>query len=80
VDGTRVEFNDSNLGQYVDLARVRKIYKLNAGSLSSQPKKSNGKGEGGHADSKHTNGIHEEVDELVEMEAVILGTMALKGS
>jgi hypothetical protein len=79
-----VDFDDTNLRQSVDLARVRKIYKLNAGSISSRPKKSSGKVEGINADSKYTNGIHEEVDEEVdefeEMEAVILGTMALKGS
>ena len=69
VEGTRIDFSDANLRDTADLARVRKIYKLNLGST---PK--SGKG------PQQLNGVHQELDECKEMEAVILGVMALKGS
>jgi EKC/KEOPS complex subunit CGI121/TPRKB len=83
VEGMRLAFNDTNLKEGADLPRVRKIYKLNpsAGSGGSNGKRA----KGGHGSSstvtnKQTNGTIEGLHEIKEMEAVILGIMALKGS
>ncbi|KAF2138261.1 uncharacterized protein K452DRAFT_277286 [Aplosporella prunicola CBS 121167] len=61
IEGTPLELTDAELARFTDLARIRKIYKLD----SAKPMD-------GTAD--------EPVDERKDMEAVVLGTMALKGS
>jgi EKC/KEOPS complex subunit CGI121/TPRKB len=83
VQGKRIEFSDGSLRAVADIARVRKIYKLNSSNKSAGGGSKRGKGgnTGGSAsDASQTNGVQNEVDELKEMEAVILGIMALKGS
>lgn len=50
-----------------DLARVRKIYKLNSGG-------------GGGKGKKEVNGVGGEKDERRELEVSILGAMALRGA
>jgi EKC/KEOPS complex subunit CGI121/TPRKB len=76
VEGTRIDFCDASLKGTADLTRLRKIYKLNAGNRPS------GTGKKGKTEKhlEQSNGVHEEIDEYKEMEAVILGVMALKGS
>ncbi|KAF2419003.1 CGI-121-domain-containing protein [Tothia fuscella] len=73
VEGNRIEFSDENLKHSADLPRIRKIYKLNSSDNSKS------KGKSAKSEST-TNGVHNEAHELKEMEAVILGIMALKGS
>jgi hypothetical protein len=64
----------------VDLARLLKIYKLNAGHSSKDTRKHKiGKGES-EKSSQQVNGYQEDLDEFDNVEAVILGIMALKGS
>ncbi|KAL1597738.1 hypothetical protein SLS60_008224 [Paraconiothyrium brasiliense] len=66
VEGEAVAIGDEGeeVGMFADVAKIKKIYKLNDG----------GKGRKGPA----VNG--EAKDERKAMESVILGTMALKGS
>ena len=65
-EGEQVEFSDELLGLMTDLARVRKIYKLNSGGG-----KSLGKGT--------VNRTSKDFAER-ELEVLILGSMALRGA
>lgn len=82
VEGTRIEFDDTNLKETADLPRLTKIYKLTAGAdMPGAGKRRSGPRVGSNvAPEKQSNGTTEEVDRVKEMEAVMLGTMALKGS
>lgn len=82
VEGTRIDFNNANLKETADLPRLTKIYKLTPGAdMPGAGKRGKGaRGINNATPEKHTNGTTKEVDQLKEMEAVILGTMALKGS
>jgi EKC/KEOPS complex subunit CGI121/TPRKB len=77
-----VEFDDKHLNELADLAQIRKFYKLDAPAPSKAGKKKPNKGKivGEEAVLINTNGVHSELDDVREMEAVILGIMALKGS
>ncbi|EOD46590.1 hypothetical protein UCRNP2_6691 [Neofusicoccum parvum UCRNP2] len=83
VEGTALPFTDASLAEFTDLARIRKIYKLDA-ALPSQkgknPSKKNKQANG----VTHLNGAATDEppprDDKQEMEACILGIMALKGS
>lgn len=63
VQGTQVAFNDEVLSSMTDVARVKKIYKLNAGGGGKKPV---------------INGVGK-VDERRELEVAVLGAMALRG-
>ncbi|QDS70557.1 hypothetical protein FKW77_010443 [Venturia effusa] len=82
VEGTRLDFNDANLKETADIPRLTKIYKLTPGAdKPGAAKRGKGaRGVGNAAPGKQSNGTPEELDQTKEMEAVILGTMALKGS
>lgn len=69
VEGTSVEIEGEGevLGSFVDLGRVRKVYKLGAQKKGVL----NGVGSGAGSAVK---------DERKEMESVVLGLMSLKGS
>jgi EKC/KEOPS complex subunit CGI121/TPRKB len=72
VQGTSVEISEEGieLGQGCDVEKVRKVYKLGAESGTKKGKKGavvNGDGD-------------EKKQERMDMESVILGTIALKGS
>jgi len=81
VEGVRIDFNDASLKRTADLPRVRKIYKLDSvsNSVGGSNKKSKG-ARGSISTENQVNGAHDEIDSMKEMEAVILGIMALKGS
>jgi len=66
IEGESVELDESGsqLGDYAEVHRIKKVYKLNCA-----------KGKGGKATP---NG--EKKDDRSDIEAVILGTIALKGS
>lgn len=53
-----------------DLKRARKVYKLNSG----------GGGGGGGGKKRDVEGLEREVDERRELEVLVLGAMALRGS
>ncbi|KIW09543.1 uncharacterized protein PV09_00416 [Verruconis gallopava] len=81
VEGTHVDFNDENLKDIADLPQIRKLYKLDAPLPSKAGKNKPKKAADNEAsDSAQTNGINIEIDNVRDMEAVILGIMALKGS
>lgn len=61
-----MEFSDAVLQTMVDVARVRKVYKLN----------NSGGGRGIEAAVKESNKLKEER----ELEVLVLGSMALRGS
>jgi len=64
IQGEQVPFEDNVLATMTDLARVRKIYKLNAGGWK------NGM----------TNGMKKEEEDRKELEVLVLGCIALRGS
>lgn len=68
IEGQAVPFDDETIATMTDLGRVKKIYKLNSGG-------------GGGGKKREINGTSKvEVDEKREMEMLILGAMALRGS
>ncbi|TGO46214.1 hypothetical protein BCON_0337g00030 [Botryotinia convoluta] len=70
IEGEPVPFDDESLASMVDIARVKKLYKLNA--------------LGGGGKKGGTNGVSEKaenkVDEGKELEIMVLGAMALRGA
>ena len=70
MQGTAVDISEDGqtLGEWCDVSKVRKVYKLGDDGSGSKQK---GKSE--------VNG-HVEVDEKKEMESVILGIMSVKGT
>ncbi|RMZ89008.1 hypothetical protein DV736_g3767, partial [Chaetothyriales sp. CBS 134916] len=68
IKGEEMPFEDAVVQQCSDLARIRKIYKLNAGGASTRAKAANGNDQGG-------NGV-----EVADLEHQILGFMALRGA
>jgi EKC/KEOPS complex subunit CGI121/TPRKB len=65
IEGKQVPFEDDVISKLTDLARIKKIYKLNAA------------GRGG---KKETAGGVTETEERKELEIFVLGSMALRGS
>lgn len=82
VEGSPVKFGEEELERIADVKKIRKIYKIDDGGERigkgerKGVKKANGVVSGVHGPE---SGL-DELDELREMEAVILGIMALKGS
>jgi len=66
VEGAQIPFSDTELRDMTDLARIRKIYKLNA---SGGAKKA----------VNEVNGVSAD-DESKELEVLVLGSMALRGA
>ncbi|KAN0093779.1 CGI-121 domain containing protein [Hyaloscypha variabilis] len=64
IEGEQVPFEDSILSQMTDVARIKKIYKLNSGG-------------GGGKKNGQVNGA--KGDERKELEVLVLGAMALRG-
>ncbi|KAA8574710.1 hypothetical protein EYC84_003960 [Monilinia fructicola] len=74
IEGQAVEFDDEVLRSGTDLARVRKLYKLNlAGGAGAGKKGANGKANGAGASASAE-------DERRELEILVLGAMALRGA
>ncbi len=67
IEGTAVEFSDTVLSKMTDMLRVRKIYKVNAQAQTGGKK-------------AKSNGAVSEEAEKKELEAVVLGLMALRGA
>jgi len=67
VEGTAVPFGDNELAKSTDLARVKKIYKLNSSGAGGKKALVNG----------HGSGLG--IDDQKETELQILGAMALRG-
>ena len=70
--GTPIEFNDETLMEKTDVAKVKKIYKLN--TLSSTKSKR------GKAGDIENDGVTFEKDSRKELEVAVLGLMALRGA
>ncbi|KAF7859483.1 uncharacterized protein EAF02_010931 [Botrytis sinoallii] len=71
VEGEPVSFDDESLASMVDIARVKKLYKLNV----------TGGGGGKKGGANGVNGkIESKVDERKELEVMVLGAMALRGA
>jgi EKC/KEOPS complex subunit CGI121/TPRKB len=69
VEGEQVEFSDGELHTMTDIARVKKIYKLNcSGGVNGRGKESAG------------NGSDRTGQDSKELEMLILGSMALRGA
>jgi EKC/KEOPS complex subunit CGI121/TPRKB len=79
IQGEQIEFSDENLRASVDVARVKKVYKLNAAGGGGGGGKKAGKGKG---DANTLNGVHASSlgDERKELEIQVLGIMALRGA
>lgn len=69
VEGEAVPFEDEEVRSMTDVARVKKLYKLNAGG-------------GGGGKKGGANGVSNEKveDERKELEIMVLGAMALRGA
>lgn len=82
VEGTLLPFDDQHLQQNADLSQIRKLYKLDVPVPSKAGKNKSKKSTAGVEPSlePRTNGVHSELDNIREMEAIIMGIMALKGS
>lgn len=65
VDGKLVDFTNDNIAAVSDLLRIKKIYKLPADSKST---------------SARPNGFTPYQEQIQQIEAMVLGTMAVKGS
>ncbi|TGO46768.1 hypothetical protein BOTNAR_0566g00040 [Botryotinia narcissicola] len=70
IEGEPVPFDDESLASMVDIARVKKLYKLNA--LGGGAKKGGANGVSGKTENK--------VDERKELEIMVLGAMAMRGA
>ncbi|APA09305.1 hypothetical protein SS1G_12090 [Sclerotinia sclerotiorum 1980 UF-70] len=69
IEGEAVPFEDETLSKMTDIARVKKLYKLNAC------------GGGGGGKKGGANGVSEKIqDERKELEIMVLGAMALRGA
>jgi hypothetical protein len=66
VDGSLVDFTNANIAVMSDLLKIKNIYKL---PVDSKP-----------TASTQVNGLTPDEDQFRQMEAMILGTMAVKGS
>ena len=76
IEGRAVEFSDEELQRIVDLARVRKIYKLN----STGAKGKNSKAQTGEEGSNAVVGNKQGDSDMKALEVAILGMMALRGA
>jgi EKC/KEOPS complex subunit TPRKB/CGI121 len=74
IEGEQVPFEDLALQKMTDVARVKKIYKLNS---SGGAGKKNGQANGVGVEALNVNGAKE--DERKELETLVLGAMALRG-
>ncbi|TGO24741.1 hypothetical protein BPAE_0096g00470 [Botrytis paeoniae] len=70
IEGEPVPFDDESLASMVDIARVKKLYKLNA--IGGGGKKGGANGMNGK--------VENQVDERKELEIMVLGAMALRGA
>jgi Kinase binding protein CGI-121 len=68
VSGTQVPLDDNHLSEHTDIANIQKIYKI---PNTTQPKKSA---------PASTNGIAPSAAKVKELERIIIGMMAIKGS
>ena len=74
VQGKAVTFDDDVLQGMTDMARLKKVYKLNSGnSRTSKPT-------GGAKAASGMNGTVDQEKERLEMEVAIIGIMALRGA
>ena len=86
IQGTALAFTDASLSGITDIERVKKAYKL--GSTSGGGSKGGGGKKKGGRDAVNLNGVsggdvikaQSEGEDRGEMEIMILGMMALKGS
>jgi EKC/KEOPS complex subunit CGI121/TPRKB len=75
IEGEQVPFEDSVLQEMTDVARVKKIYKLNSSGGGGGEKK----GQVNGAENEVPNGTGSEVDQRKDLEILVLGCMALRG-
>jgi Kinase binding protein CGI-121 len=73
IEGVSREFSNAELGESRDLARIRKIYKLNT-RLHPKGKKRDADGKEG------INGTVLSEEETKELEFAVLGAVALRGA
>ena len=69
VEGEQIDFSDAELQNMTDVARVKKIYKLNNSASVNGQAKGNAVNGGGRAG-----------DETKELEMLIIGSIALRGA
>lgn len=86
ITGVAIPFTNDVLTNITDLVKVRKIYKLDASNVNSSGSvgKKGKTGKSGGNEEVMINGdanrLETGLDERIEIESVILGIMALKGS
>ncbi|EPE30720.1 hypothetical protein GLAREA_03687 [Glarea lozoyensis ATCC 20868] len=75
IEGDSLPFTDASIASLTDVARIKKIYKLNSGGGAKKTKGAvNGAGiHGGNEDGNNQDEVH-------ELEVAVLGAMALRGS
>ena len=75
IEGESVAFGDEQLRNVTDLSKVKKIYKLNAPASGKGPQRKKGQQE--PVPEKLLTDV---VDERREIEAIVLGMIALRGA
>ncbi|KAI9659005.1 MAG: hypothetical protein M1821_001965 [Bathelium mastoideum] len=78
IRGTLVAFSDAALSETCDVASIRKLYKIT--DLRPDQAKSRKHQKQNNDDINHQATSEKNIDEIRELESVVLGTMALKGS
>ena len=76
VEGKSVPFDEEQLRNFTDLGKIKKIYKLNASAHGKGPQRKKGQQQESISDKLPT-GV---TDERKEVEATVLGMMALRGA
>ncbi len=76
VRGDRMDFSEENLKKFRDLDRLRKVYKLDE---ATKKPGSQGKKNRQSSSNDLTREVTDLLQDIPEMEAVVLGSMALKG-
>lgn len=76
IQGTSIPYSDETISSCSDLANIKKIYKITDDSSTKKPKRKRN-------EDDQTAGVSNGVaidEQMLNIESIVLGTMALRGS
>ena len=73
LEGTMVDFNESNISRLTDMGRVKKIYKMDDKMSGKEGRKKHS------SQIKEAPSTEQQMDDRKEIEMIVLGQMALRG-